>query len=316
VYAFAGYRLLPALQVIFQGATHIRYSTAALEEVHQMVRLVDARIADPDAFADVDALEALPFRDRIRFEDVGFAYATSGPVLQDVDLEIPSRASVAFVGPTGAGKTTLIDLLLGLLTPTSGRITVDGTELDAATRPRWQARLGYVPQAIYLTDDTVARNIALGLPDERIDPAAVRRAARLAQVDAFVEQELPRGYETVVGERGIRLSGGQRQRIGIARALYHDPDVLVFDEATSALDGTTEDAVYGAIRDLVGEKTVVTIAHRLATVREADRIFLLDRGRLAAAGTYPELLRESALFRAMAREGDARPSAGTPSSYP
>ena len=312
LYAFAGYRLMPALQQIFAAATQIRYSQAALDEVHAMVRRVDATMADPDAFPDREAQPPLPFRDRLRFENVTFAYAGSETVLRDVTLDIPVRSHVAFVGPTGAGKTTLIDVLLGLLRPTAGRITVDGTTLDDANRPRWQARVGYVPQAIYLTDDTVTRNIALGLPDERIDGPAVRRAARLAQLDTFVEGELPHGYETVVGERGVRLSGGQRQRIGIARALYHDPDVLVFDEATSALDGTTEDAVYGAIDDLAGDKTIVTIAHRLATVREADRVFLLEHGRLVACGTYDELLRDSPTFRTMAREGRAQDGATAP----
>jgi ABC-type multidrug transport system fused ATPase/permease subunit len=306
LFAFAGYRLLPALQQVFSSATQIRYSSGALDEVHQVVCRVDATKADPDAFVDPDAVEPLPFEERIRFERVSFAYAASEPVIRDVSLEIPVRTSVAFVGRTGAGKTTMVDLLLGLLTPTAGRITVDGVELTEGVLPRWRRRVGYVPQAIFLTDDTLTRNIALGVPDEAIDVDAVRRAARMAQLDGFVDRQLPHGYETIVGERGVRLSGGQRQRVGVARALYHDPDVLVFDEATSALDGATEKAVYETIEALSGHKTIVTIAHRLATIRNADTIFVMEDGRLVGQGRYDDLAATVPAFReiAVANEED------------
>ncbi len=309
LYAFAGYRLLPALQAVFQASTQIRYSLGALDEVHAMVRRVDATAADPDAFEDRTALAPLPFADRLEVRDVAFAYEDGTEVLQGIDLEIPVRSHVAFVGTTGAGKTTLVDVLLGLLTPSAGTVTVDDVALDADTVPRWQANVGYVPQSIYLTDDTVARNIALGLPDERIDMDAVRRAAAMAQLDRFVETELRDGYATVVGERGVRLSGGQRQRIGIARALYHDPEVLVFDEATSALDGATERAVFEAIRALTGRKTILSIAHRLATIQDADTIFVLDGGRIVARGPYDAVYADSDVFRRMAEGGGlpARP---------
>ncbi len=300
LYAFAGYRLLPALQAVFGALTSIRYSMGALDEVHEMVAKVDATRADVDDFVDREALEPLPYQDRLVAEDVSFHYANGEPVLRDVTLHIPARASVAFVGTTGAGKTTMVDVLLGLLEPSGGTIHVDGVKLDGATIPRWMNNVGYVAQAIYLTDDTVARNIAFGLPDEAIDMEAVKRAARMAQVASFIEEELPDGYDTVVGERGVRLSGGQRQRIGIARALYHDPEVLVFDEATSALDGATERAVYESIRALAGKKTLITIAHRLSTVEDADTIFVLDRGRLVAQGRYDEVYRDSETFRRMA----------------
>jgi ATP-binding cassette, subfamily B, bacterial PglK len=300
LYAFAGYRLMPALQQVFASATAIRYSTGALDEVHTMFTQVDASTADLDAFVDPATVAPLPFADRIRFAGVAFRYETSEAILRELDFEIPVRCSAAFVGPTGAGKTTAIDLLLGLLEPTTGSVTVDGVPLSPDVLPRWRRCIGHVPQTIYLTDDTVTRNIAFGLPDDKIDHDAVRRAAQMAQIDAFIETELPRGYDTVVGERGVRLSGGQRQRIGIARALYHDPDVIVFDEATSALDGATERSVYQALRALAGRKTMITIAHRLSTVRSADRIFVLDRGHLVGQGTYEELYDTNEVFRAMA----------------
>ena len=305
LYAFAGYRLMPALQRVFTGATQIRFSQGALDEVHEMVGLVGARSADSDDFEDRSTIQPIRFEDEVRFERLGFAYPGTAPVLHEVDVTIRKNESVAFVGSTGAGKTTLVDLLLGLLEPTAGRITVDGTPLDRETLPAWQSRIGYVPQSIFLTDDTIERNIAFGLADRAIDHDRVRAAARLAQVAAFIEEDLANAYETVVGERGVRLSGGQRQRIGIARALYHDPDVLVFDEATSALDGSTERAVYEAIRALSGTKTIVTIAHRLGTVRDADVIYLLEKGRVTAQGRFDQLLASSPAFRRMAQASDA-----------
>ena len=190
--------------------------------------------------------------------------------------------------------------MLGLLKPQAGELRVDGVAVTAANRRAWQDAIGYVPQQIFLADDTVAANIAFGLPPERIDQAAVERAARIAELHDFVVGELPQGYATRVGERGVRLSGGQRQRIGIARALYHDPDVLIMDEATSALDNLTERAVMDAVTNLGHAKTIVLIAHRLSTVRGCDTIFMLERGRLVAQGSYDELLELSQKFRAMA----------------
>lgn len=307
LYTFAGYRLLPAVQQVFAGVTQARYSSGALDEVHLMTRTVGATEADPEAFVDRDRLEPLPFRERVRFSDVSFRYPGTGDVLKGVSLDIPAGSSVAFAGTTGAGKSTLVDLLLGLLEPTDGVIEVDGTALDGDALPRWQMQVGYVPQSIFLTDDTVAHNIALGVPDDRIDMQAVRRAARIAQIDTFIETELARGYDTVVGERGVRLSGGQRQRLGLARALYYNPAVLVLDEATSALDGTTERRVYEAIESLPGGKTVIMIAHRLETIRNCDRIYLLERGEVVASGTFSELASANAGFRRMAEQGGTIP---------
>ena len=230
-------------------------------------------------------------------------------------LSIPARTTVGIVGGTGAGKTTAVDLILGLLDRAGGPLEVDGVPITARNLRAWQNNIGYVPQAIFLTDDTVAANIAFGIPPEQIDQAAVERAARIAELHDFVTEELPQGYDTLVGERGVRLSGGQRQRIGIARALYHDPDVLIMDEATSALDNLTEKAVMDAVHNLGHAKTIVLIAHRLTTVQACDTIFMLEHGRLIAQGTYDELLETSRKFRAMAvghAAAEGRPAVNDP----
>jgi ABC-type multidrug transport system fused ATPase/permease subunit len=286
---------MPSLQQIFHGLTNMRFNAAAL----------DALVADlPSGGERPPAPPAGPplrLHESIRLRDVTFRYATAKETLfEGLDLEIAAGTSVAFVGETGSGKTTLVDLILGLLEPDSGTLEIDGTPLTPETVRRWQANLGYVPQSIFLTDDTITRNIAFGLPDERIDREAVERAARAASIDEFVRTELPRGYDTVVGERGVRLSGGQRPRIGIARALYQDPQVLVFDEATSSLDSVTEENVLQAIADLSRTKTILIIAHRLSTVQGCDKIFLLSKGEVVGAGSYGELLGSSTEFSALA----------------
>ncbi|HYR06796.1 MAG TPA: ABC transporter ATP-binding protein/permease [Longimicrobium sp.] len=303
LYAVAGYRLLPTLQAAFHALARIRFSAPALDELHR--DLFGGAAVAPPVPASAAAAEApppppLPFAREIAVHDLAFRYeGTASRVLKGVSLAVPRNQSVALVGSTGSGKTTLVDIVLGLLEPEEGRITVDGVPVTDANRAGWKRMLGYVPQQIFLSDDTIARNIAFGVPEGRVDRAAVERAARIAHLHDFV-CELPEGYETVVGERGVRLSGGQRQRIGIARALYHDPEVLILDEATSALDGITEDAVMQAIQELAHRKTIVLIAHRLRTVRHCDAIYLLERGRVAARGTYDELMETSAQFRSMA----------------
>jgi ABC-type multidrug transport system fused ATPase/permease subunit len=208
--------------------------------------------------------------------------------------------TIGFVGATGCGKTTLVDVIMGLLVPSAGSIIVDDVPVITDTAP-WQRNFGYVPQQIYLSDDTIAANIAFGIPADMRDMAAIERAARIANLHGFITNELPNGYNTVVGERGIRLSGGQRQRIGIARSLYHDPAILVMDEATSALDTVTEDAVMDAIHNLQHSKTIIIIAHRLSTVRECDIICLMEKGQIIAQGSYDELLKKNEQFRAMAK---------------
>lgn len=206
---------------------------------------------------------------------------------------------MGFVGPSGSGKSTAADVLLGLLRPESGEVSVDGESLDDANREAWQQCLAYVPQHIFLTDGSIAENIAFGIPRSEIDMDRIGQAGRLAQIDQFVSG-LEKGYDELIGERGVRLSGGQRQRIGIARALYRNASVLVFDEATSALDGMTEQEVMSAIEGLQGQRTIILIAHRLTTVRQCDAIFEFENGRVVRSGTYDELLATSERFRKMA----------------
>ena len=274
LFAFAGYRLLPAFQHLFNSLSTLRFHLP-------IARLIVAELDGPAPRAAGPAPAPLPFAHEIRFEGVTFAYSGDArPQLRGLDLAIPARGWIGLAGRTGAGKSTLVGLLLGLLAPNGGRITVDGVPLDGTTIRAWQARVGYVPQDVFLVDDTIAANIALGVDAAAVDHAAVERAARLAAVHEFVAA-LPQGYATLVGERGGRLSGGQRQRLGIARALYHDPDVVVLDEATSALDAETEAAVVAALHALAATRTVVTIAHRPAALARADVIHVLEDGRLA-----------------------------------
>jgi ABC-type multidrug transport system fused ATPase/permease subunit len=296
LYAFASYRLLPALGVIFTGVARIRTSLDALDHLYDDLRQQALAVS-----VNRDEIEALPLHDTLELRDVTFRYGPAQkPILEDFSLQVKAHTSVAFVGATGSGKTTTVDIILGLLVPERGQILVDGLALTETALPRWQKSLGYVPQHIYLSDDTIAHNIAFGVPYDRVDARAVERAARIANLHEFV-LTLPRGYDTVVGERGVRLSGGQRQRVGIARAMYHDPDVLVFDEATSALDNVTEDSVLQAVEKIARTKTIIMIAHRLSTVQKCDRICVLDRGRIVATGSYDELLETSPKFREMAR---------------
>lgn len=277
LYGLAGYRLIPALQHIFGGLTSLGHHLPG----------VDLLYADLIESAAAGTKTDLPRADRvvaptlkIGLTDIEFTYPTRElPSLTGVSLHIPVGSSVAFVGRSGAGKTTAAEVLLGLLRPARGGILVDGHLLAEEDIRSWQKLVGYVPQGIFLIDDTVAANIALGLDASQVDMSEIERAARQANIHDFIVGSLPNGYATSVGDRGVKLSGGQRQRIGIARALYRDPPILVLDEGTSALDYETEQAIMETIRQLAGRKTVVMIAHRLQTIRECELVYLFENGR-------------------------------------
>lgn len=267
LYGFAAYRMLPAAQIMYRGFARLKFASATLDNLHRDMLL-------PRAPAVTTGQPSIVPRQEIRLSGVRYAYPSAPHklVLKDFDLVIPVNASLGIKGRSGAGKSTVMDILLGLLVPQFGTLSVDGQAITAQNLSAWQAAIGYVPQHIYIADASVAANIAFGIPPEQIDMQAVQRAARAAQIHDFVIKELPQGYDTPVGDRGIRLSGGQRQRIGIARALYRDPPVLFMDEATSALDGATETALTEAIRALSGRKTIVIIAHREASLQACDQI--------------------------------------------
>jgi HlyD family secretion protein len=296
--AFAAYRLLPVLQQIFSSCVRIRADRASFTLLSPDLQHADAsRVELPVSAAD---LEREYPREGIHLRDVCFRYEpASSPALEGVTLHIPARSTVGIVGANGSGKTTLMDLLAGLLVPDSGHVEVDGAPLDESGRLAWRSHVAYVPQNVFLLDAALEENIAFGVPPERIDRQRLLQATRLAQLEALV-RALPQGYRHRLGERGIALSGGQRQRIGLARAFYRQATVLLLDEATSALDGLTERELLAVIGQLHGRYTVVLIAHRLSTVRACETIFELHEGRLAASGTYSQLLERSSRFRRLA----------------
>lgn len=269
LYGFAAYRMLPAAQVMYRGFARLKFSSAALESVFADMQLPEEASAQPGA--------AFTPQHSIQLHGIHYAYPSTKtkPVFSNYSLNIPANTSTGIAGKSGAGKSTLMDLLLGLLQPQAGTLSVDGISITDANLASWQSSIGYVPQHIYLADASVAQNIAFGVQAENINMQAVERAARAAQIHDFVTHELPQGYATKVGDRGIRLSGGQRQRVGIARALYRDPAVLFFDEATSALDTHTEDAINQAIHALAHSKTIVVIAHRAASLQACQHIITL-----------------------------------------
>jgi ABC-type multidrug transport system fused ATPase/permease subunit len=297
VFAFAGLRMFPSIQNIYQALTGMRSSSATLNSLHAEYVEVVKQPALPLPMVNAGRLH---LRERLELRNVRYSYPVAErAAVNGLSMTIAANTTVGIVGGTGAGKTTAVDVMLGLLRPQSGEIAVDGTVLGPDNLRLWQNVLGYVPQQISLIDDSVSANIAFGVPPGARDHAAIERAARIANLHDFIISDLPDGYATKVGERGVRLSGGQRQRIGIARALYHDPDVLILDEATSALDNLTERAVMDAVHALGHRKTIIMIAHRLTTVRNCDLIFLLEQGRVVASGTYDELVAGNDTFRRM-----------------
>jgi ATP-binding cassette, subfamily B, bacterial PglK len=293
LFAYAGLRVQPSLQRIIGALNDLKFASAPLDDLSRDLHLIEA--VNPGS----SQTAPLAFEQEIRLDAVSFRYeGTERDAVQNLSLTVRPGDVVGICGPTGGGKTTLTDLIIGLLEPTSGSVTVDGRNLREHARA-WHAALGVVPQMVFLIDDSLRSNIALGLRDDEIDQDAMQEAVDLAQLRTFVDS-LPDGLDTLVGERGVRISGGQRQRIAIARALYRRPKVLVFDEGTSALDNTTEQELMNALERLRGSHTILLVAHRLSTVRKADRILLVEAGQGVALGTYDELLTSSPQFRALA----------------
>jgi ABC-type multidrug transport system fused ATPase/permease subunit len=275
VMALAGYRLLPSLQLLYSQLTQVSSMRHAVDEVYDEFAAAgaDRLIASTAGSAAVARAKPFAWNNAITFRDVSFHYPRAArAALDGVSLSISKNSSLGVIGPTGSGKSTLVDLLLGLYQPAAGEILIDDRLLTPVLVPSWQATIGYVPQDIFLIDDRIARNIAFGILDNEIDPERLRNVCAMAQILEFVETELPNGFDTYVGERGIRLSGGQRQRIGLARALYHRPSLLVLDEATSALDLATEAKLLEALRGIAGKLTMVVAAHRLSAVAECDQL--------------------------------------------
>ena len=296
LYAYAGYRLMPTIQQIYTSLITLRFVGPALDALHEDLKNLKPLNSKQNH-------NIISLKKNITLKNVNFNYPnTSRTALKDIHFSIYAKTRVGIVGTTGSGKTTTVDIILGLLEAQEGTLEVDGIEINKSNSRAWQRSIGYVPQHIFLSDDSVAANIAFGIQHEQIDYKAVEQAAKVARLHEFVISELPQKYLTTIGERGVRLSGGQRQRIGIARALYHNPQVLILDEATSALDNNTEKQVMNEIKKLEKKITIVMIAHRLSTVRECDSIILLDKGEIKGQGTFEELVNSNDDFKAQSSE--------------
>tara|TARA_B100000029_G_scaffold178804_2_gene176168 strand:+ start:5173 stop:6966 length:1794 start_codon:yes stop_codon:yes gene_type:complete len=297
IFSFAGFRTLPALQQIYRASAKLKFTKIVADTLIGDLQEDRARLDTPaEHSGDIN------FEHFVKLENINFSYSErNSEALQNVSMQINKGSFVAIVGRTGSGKTTLVDLLLGLLEPDSGELSVDEIQINQSNAPMWRRQVGYVPQQIFLADDTLSANIALGIPEQLVDQEKVERAAQIAQVNEFIDQ-LPQGFATFLGERGVRLSGGQRQRVGLARAIYSSPSVLILDEATSSLDSITERAVMSAVHHLKGEMTTIVVAHRLSTVMNSDEIFIFDSGALVESGQYQQLLKTSELFKDLASQ--------------
>ena len=301
MYVLALRRLLPAVHVLYMQVSNIKFYKPSFDVIHQ--DLINATSFDKSNKMSTNSY-SLTKKD-INLENLSFVYPeSSSKVLDSVSLKIPSGSLVGIAGGSGAGKTTLVDLILGLLRPSDGNILIGEKRLTKDNLFNWQTNIGYVPQSGYIADGTVARNIAFGVIESEVDMQRVIEVARIAEISEFIENELPEQYNTLVGDRGVRLSGGQRQRLSIARALYHDPKVLILDEATSALDGITEKKVMQSILEFSIEKTIILIAHRLTTLQECETIFLFDHGKLVDQGDYEKLLKNNSIFYQMTRNSE------------
>ncbi len=297
LYAVAGYRLLPALQKAFAALTKIRHNRPVLDKLYDdLVYTLQMEAKGPTS------IPTLSFRQEIRLRQVNFGYEEEKEALfNNFDLVIPKGQVVALVGATGSGKTTLIDLIVGLLQPSAGQIEIDGQALTREYVAAWRQKIAYVPQQVFLFDDTVLNNIVVPSDGQTVDLERAQVAARMASLYDFIENEMPQGFATVIGDKGIRLSGGQRQRLGLARALYRNPEVLFLDEATSALDNITEESIVQALDNLPTDLTLIIIAHRLSSVKRAGIIYFLQDGNIVSQGTYDVLLESNETFRTMVK---------------
>ena len=291
LYAFAGYRLLPSLQLIYSNATQLKFVGPALDSMYEELK-------GPSPIDKYKTKDKLILNKSIKLENIYYNYPQSSKTaLKNINLTLPAYNTIGLVGATGSGKTTVVDIILGLLEPQKGNLLIDDEIINKDNFFNWQRSIGYVPQQIYLSDDTVAANIAFGIKSNEINQEAVVNASKIANLHDFVVNELDDQYKTTLGERGIRLSGGQRQRVGIARALYHSPKILILDEATSALDNLTEKAVIDAVNNLSKKITIILIAHRLSTVQKCDKIYQLEKGEIKFQGNFEELSKLSNLFQ-------------------
>jgi ATP-binding cassette, subfamily B, bacterial PglK len=276
LYIFAGYRLMPAVQQIYTAFTQISFNSPSIDLLNK-----DIKNLKPFNSNQVHDVDTLSLNKAITLKNIYYNYPNATRVaLKNININIPAKSTVGLIGTTGSGKTTTVDIILGLLEPQKGTLEVDGQVVSKKNSRAWQRSIGYVPQHIYLADETIEANIAFGLDPKDINQEAVEKASKIANLHEFIMHELPNKYQTTIGERGVRLSGGQRQRIGIARALYHNPQVLILDEATSALDNQTEQAVMDAVNNISKDITIILIAHRLNTVKNCDIIFKLEKGQI------------------------------------
>lgn len=291
LYVFAGYRLMPSLQVIYSSITKLTFVGPSLNRLYDDLKSLRPSIKNQEN-------TSLTFDKIISLNNIFYNYPNSSKTaIEGISLSILAKSTVGFIGTTGSGKTTIIDIILGLLQPQKGTLEVDGKIITAQNIKSWQRCIGYVPQHIYLSDDTVSANIAFGIDNENINQKMVEDASKIANLHHFVINDLSQKYHTTIGERGVRLSGGQRQRIGIARALYHNPKILVLDEATSALDYETEKAVMDAVNNIGKDITIILIAHRLESVKKCDKIFILEKGKVKGQGSFEELINSNEDFR-------------------
>lgn len=296
LFTFAGYRLIPAIQQIYLSISLLKFIKKSLYSV--INDLKNYEISD-----DIQNFKILNLNESINLENITYFYPnTSKPIIKNLNILIPAKCTYGLVGTTGSGKTTIIDIILGLIDASDGKLKVDGTIINSSNKKAWQKSIGYVPQNIYLSDDTIAANIAFGIEPKNINHEQIIAVSKIANIHNYISEELPLKYQTTVGERGIRLSGGQKQRIGIARALYKNPNILILDEATSALDNLTERNVMESIKQFCKNTTIIQIAHRINSIKYSDQIILLNNGKVQAKGKFDELFKNNKEFRNITKD--------------